>query len=77
MAIESNNIVKDDFWINIAAELVYGGPDRIKDSAERLQKVIVWVFGVYSSLTIAGIIWGKKEDWNGWSLLFLGIGFVF
>lgn len=71
------NIVDENFWINLGAEHVYLSEQRMQESADRLQKAIVWVFGIYSSITFGSVLWSKKEDWDVFALILFGIAFVF
>lgn len=75
MAVNDENQVSETFWLNIAAEQVYSTPANRNAAVERLQKTIVWVFGVYTSITVAGLLFAKSDAWNGWSLVFFGLAF--
>ncbi|WP_426330069.1 hypothetical protein [Pedobacter sp. R-06] len=76
MGIGEQNKTDVNFWSNLTAERIYTSTDRAKDACDRLQKLIGWVFGIYSTITFASVIWGKKEDWNVFALLFMGASFA-
>jgi hypothetical protein len=77
MAISDKNIVSDNFWLNLGAEQVYGTLAARSAATDRLQKNIVWVFSIYTSIAIAGVVFSKKEDWNTYTLVSFGLAFLF
>jgi len=77
MAINDKNIIKDDFWLNIAAEEVYDSFKTRNDAIERLQKLVVWIIGIYSSVSIASVLYAKPENWNQTVLVLFGTAFIF
>jgi hypothetical protein len=77
MAVNDTNLVSDEFWLNLGAEQVYNTLQARKDSIDRLQKTIVWVFGIYSSITFVSVLFAKGQDWKPAVLLLFGISFLF
>jgi hypothetical protein len=76
MAIGDKNTVGTTFWLNLAAERVYGSLEKATFASEKLKATIVWIFGVYSSITFAGLVMAKKEDWSPWAICLIGIAFI-
>lgn len=77
MPISDTNVVSDFFWLNLGAEEVYNSIQNRRDSIDRLQKAIGWVFGIFTSITIGSILFTKKEDWHPVALLLFGVSFLF
>lgn len=77
MAINDTNMVSDKFWLNIGAEVVYKSLENRAAAVDRLQKTIVWIFGVYSTITIGSAVFTTKESWCDTALLLFGLAFLF
>ncbi|WEK34523.1 MAG: hypothetical protein P0Y53_18710 [Candidatus Pseudobacter hemicellulosilyticus] len=77
MPAEGKLEINDPFWLNLGAEVVYNSSEARRKAVERLQAAIVWVFGVYSSLTIGTIVFGEKKDLDNNALLLFGSAFFF
>lgn len=71
------NMISDAFWLNMGAEVVYKSLDNRIASVERLQKTIMWIFGIYSTITIGSAVFTSKESWNETALLLFGLAFLF
>lgn len=76
MAINDTNVISDPFWLNIGAETVYNSQQARKDAVARLQATIVWVLGIYTSTSIAGLIIKKKEDIALLALIFFAFAYA-
>ncbi|MDP9081662.1 MAG: hypothetical protein M3O71_29980 [Bacteroidota bacterium] len=76
MAINDTNVVSDPFWLNVGAEEVYNSTQNRKDAVQKLQATIAWVFTVYTATTMGSVVFAKKDDWNIYSLLLLGLAFM-
>lgn len=71
------NMISDSFWLNMGAEVVYKSLDNRIAAVERLQKTIVWIFGIYSTITIGSVVFASKESWSDIALLLFGLAFLF
>ena len=61
----------------MGAEYVYNSVQNRKDAVDRLQKSIVWIFGIYSSITFASVLFSNKDEWNKTSLIIFSFSFLF
>ena len=77
MAIGDKNLTDDTFWLNMGAEVIYGSLQARKDAVDRLQKTIAWVFGVYTSISFATVLFGDKKTWDIVALVIFGFAFFF
>jgi len=77
MPIEGTISTGTNFWLNFGAEQVYNSLQAGRDAADRLQRSIVWVFGIYSSIGIASAVFSKPQDWCVWALALFGTAFLF
>jgi hypothetical protein len=77
MPAGDTNMVSEEFWLNIGAEVVYKSLDNRIAAVDRLQKTIAWIFGIYGSITIGSAVFTSKESWSGTALLLFGLAFLF
>lgn len=77
MAIGDKIETDEDFWLNLGAEVIYNALQARKDAVDRLQKTIVWVFGVYTSISFASVMFGDKKSWDNDALTMFGFAFLF
>jgi len=77
MAIADTNSAGDSpFWLNLAAEQVYGSGEKRENSVKGLTTVILWTFGLFASGGMLSIFGGIKEL-DFWALVSFGIAFFF
>jgi hypothetical protein len=77
MSAGDSNMISDAFWLNLGAEVVYKSLDNRIAAVERLQKTIVWIFGIYSTISIGSAVFTTKESWDTTALLLFGLAFLF
>jgi hypothetical protein len=79
MPIDSNNTPGDDrFWLNLAAETIYGSPQKREDSVKGLTSLIVWTFGLFAAGTGGFLsIFGGIRDFSFNTLIAFSFAFFF
>lgn len=71
------NMISDTFWLNLGAEVVYNSLDNRIAAVERLQKTIVWIFSIYSAISIGSVFFSSNESWSNIAFLLFGLAFLF
>lgn len=77
MAANDTNMVSDSFWLNLGAEVVYKSLENHLAAVDRLQRTIVWILGIYSTIAIGSVVFTTKESWNDVALILFGLAFLF
>lgn len=75
MAIADRNITKDDFWLNIAAEIIYSSYEKHTKAVEGLQSLIKWVFGLFTTGSALLFFFPQANDFGSQSLTLFGLAF--
>jgi hypothetical protein len=77
MAISDKNEANDLFWLNMGAEVIYNSVQTRREAVTRLQQTIVWVFGVYTSISFASVVFSDKKHLDSTALILFGFAFAF
>jgi len=75
MAISDKNQADAAFWCNIAAESIYNSADKRSRAAESLQKLVIWVFGLFATGGFVSTVFGQIKGFNDAALISFGIAF--
>lgn len=73
MGIADQNIAKDSFWLNIAAEMIYTSHNKHTRAVEGLQTVIKWAFTLFTTGGVVLFFFPKASDFGWLTLVLFGV----
>lgn len=60
--------IDEQYWFNYSEGLVTKNQERAEQAADKLQNLVLWLWGIYTTLAAVGFTLSKKNlpDWAAW-----------